>query len=54
MTTFKVTLAWLGARYALASRWRVLALAVLFAALAVSLGWCDPPDGGGIPGPWRK
>lgn len=41
-------------RFFLASRWRLLALVLLLAVLAVSLGWCDPPDGGGIPGPWRK
>jgi hypothetical protein len=33
---------------------RAVLLALMLAAVAVSLGWCDPPDGGGIPGPWRK
>lgn len=49
-----VELAWLRVRYTLAAHWRLLALAALLLVLAVSLGWCDPPNGGGIPGPWRK
>lgn len=41
-------------RFAAPPSRRVILMALLLAVIAVSLGWCDPPDGGGIPGPWRK